>query len=705
MNILITTDRISPILGFLLDELKALQLVPSVHFQREDRFLGPELTSPAWAPGVSSLIRQRFYNSGAESLPNLVVALGFEAAVTALERFEGVKLLTVLMHGDLDFSGRNRKRVVQFKSICQASEALVLMNEWDMTKAISHGSTIPQFLWNPAKNSLDLSPFTSASGDVAVVYDSRQRKLEDLRLEPSIVALQEVVDILGVSLRFMESNAFYWYKDFMASRSYSGTVSLRLRGVSHLYFWDDDADSVAAYSGIVDSPHPIVVRPTVGASLTSRTLRRVVVGSPSTWAYRLISPERVVTPVDIDPKIDVGRPFWEILDSVLEGTKVPWFWEDYGDVGSFSLFPSVAAVENRSDGARPQRIRNMFLALSEDSLTIQLNFEQRVLARREKLVREYVSRGMRCDFVYGENSTNPVRAKDSIIMLYRLLDHLSARQATPSAWFVRDLHWLDEEIVSRGSTQEARAAGKFELERISRSFGTILSPSQESARLFNQLVAREIDVQFTNDELPPGVNHANCVRIEGEELGVTLLYSGGIGSAYKMPSYLDAVAQYLLSEDQGLSDRSLLFDFLVRPAEQHILLDELLQRGIADHPDIRILNGDFDSYEPRTQETVGVLLLESAYASQAFPYKSVSYIEKGLRFLAFSGSPVERFFGPSGVVIPCEADVTSLAETLIQLKLFGHGGADWNSIWHEHSWANRLSTARKLAQVADREDP
>lgn len=705
MNILVTTDRISPVLGFLLDELRALQLVPTVYFQREDRFLGPEVKYPAWAPGVSSLIRERLHTLDSESRPNLVVALGFEAATTAVERFKGAKLLTIFMPGDLDFGGRNRRRTASFDRICSSSEALVLLNEWEMTKAISHGSTIPQFLWNPAKNSLDLSPFTTDNGDVAVVYDSRQRDVNDLEKEPAIVALQEVVETLGASVRFMESNAFYWYKDFMASRSYSGTVSLRLRGISRLFFWDDDADSIAAYSGIVDSPYSIFVRPTVGASLQSRELQQVTVASPATWAYSLVSPERLATSKTSSPAPDVGRPLWEILDTVLEESTLPWFWEDYGDVESFAIFPSVAAVENRSDGARPQRIRNMFLALSKDSLTLQLNFDQRVLSRRELLIRDYTARGIRCDFVYGENSTNPVRSKDGIIRMYRLLDYLSAYQKTPSAWFVRDLHWLDDDIVSAENAREVRDAGKFELERLSRSFGTLFSPSRESAHLFNRLAAEEIDIEFTDDELPPGVNLANCVRIEGETPGVTLLYSGGIGTAYKMPSYLDAIEKYLKKGTSGLRGNLLFFDFLVRPAEQHVLLEELKERGIAEHPDIRILNGDFDSYEPKTQQTVGVLLLESDYAASAFPYKSVSYIEKGLRFLAFRGSPVERFFGPTGVVISCETDSTALVATLEQLAQAGDNEVDWNSIWHEQCWENRAQTAREFAQVADREDP
>lgn len=705
MNILVTTDRISPVLGFLLDELRALQLVPTVYFQREDRFIGPEVKFPAWAPGVSPLLRERLHTLDSESSPTLVVALGFDAANTAVERFKGAKLLTILMPGDLDFGGRNRMRTASFARICGSSEALVLLNEWEMTKAISHGSTIPQFLWNPAKNSLDLSPFTTDNGDVAVVYDSRRRDVNGLEKEPAIVALQEAVETLGASVRFMESNAFYWYKDFMASRSYSGTVSLRLRGISRLFFWDDDADSIAAYSGILDSPHSIFVRPTVGASLQSRGLRQVKVASPATWAYSLVSPERLATSKSTDLGLNTGRPLWEILDTVLEETTVPWFWEDYGDIESFSLFPSVAAVENRSDGARPQRIRNMFLALSKASLTLQLNFDERVLNRRELLIRDYASRGIRCEFVYGENSTNPVRSKDGIIRVYRLLDHLSAHQATPSAWFVRDLHWLDDDIVSAEAVQDTRDAGKFELERLSRSFGTLLSPSRESSRLFNELVAHKIDVEFNDDELPPGVNLANCVRIEGELPGVTLLYSGGIGAAYKMPSYLDAIAQYLLTETPRMRQSSLFFDFLVRPAEEHLLLDELQERGIAEHPDIRILNGDFDNYESKTQETIGVLLLESDYATSAFPYKSVSYIEKGLRFLAFRGSPVERFFGPSGVVISCEADSTALVETLKKLLRASDNEVAWNSIWHQQCWENRALTARNLAQVADREDP
>lgn len=701
MSILITTNRISPLLGAVLSEVESIGISPTVHFQREDRFVGPAPYKPPWLHAGDELMRARLKETEKwASAPAVVLALGLASASKAIDEFAGFPLVTLMTPGDLDFSPQNRAKSRTFAAVNRHSSSFIFVNEWEMTKAVSLGSTTPHFLWNPADLSAHVAPLHSDGGKIAVIYDDSKRVATDIETDSAFDSLKDTAEQLGKSVEFMPANSFYWYSDFMMGRKFANVLRLRLKDVSHALFVDEDADSIISYASMDNEPGEVMVASSVAAGLICRAKPSIAVSSTDTWAARVAGTAEVLADLP-ESSVSVGRPLVEILDSIMEAQVLPDYFEDFGDLDSFAVFLTVAAVENRSDGARPQRIRNMYLALSRSTPTIQVNLDPTVLGRRLKLIRSWLDNGINCEVVYGENSTNPVQSVDAVIQTYRFLDELASGYSTPSCWFVRDLHWLDPDLFSKKAAAKARQAGTFELERMSRSAGTVASPSIESAELFNELTKGHIDIKFPPHELPPAVSRENCVLLRGGTAGTTFLYAGGIGDAYKMGIYLDAVAEFLSGHADG---EEVFFDFLVRPTEQSTLKRQLRDRRLHGHTSIRVLNGNLNEYRPLTAGIVGVLLLESAYANGALPYKSVSYIEKGIPFLVYEGSPAHRVFGRHGVVESIERNVSDVVSVMQQITRGERASnIEWRKVWAEENWDARIHAMREIAAVGSRE--
>lgn len=701
MSILITTNRISPLLGAVLSEVESIGVSPTVHFQREDRFFGPVPYNPPWLHPDDELLRARLKETEDwVSAPAVVLALGMDSALEAIEEFSGFPLVTLMTPGDLDFSLRNNVKSRAFAAVNRHSTCFVFVNEWEMTKAVSLGSTSPHFLWNPADLSANVAPLNSDGGKIAVIYDGSKRAATDIETDNKFDSLKDTAEQLGKNVEFMPANSFYWYSDFMMGRNFANVLRLRLKDVSHALFVDEDADSIISYASMDNQLGEVMVASSVAAGLICRVKPSIAVSSTDTWAARVAGTSEVLSDLS-NSSVSVGRSLVEILDLIMEAQALPDYFEDFGDIDSFAVFLTVAAVENRSDGARPQRIRNMYLALSRSTPTIQVNLDQTVLERRLKLIRSWLDNGINCEVVYGENSTNPVQSVDAVIQTYRFLDELASGYSTISCWFVRDLHWLDPDLFSKKAAAKASTAGTFELERMSRSVGTVAAPSIESAELFNELTKGRIDIEFPPHELPPAVSQENCVLLRGGGEGTTFLYAGGIGDAYKMGIYLDAVAEFL---SRHADREKIFFDFLVRPAEQPTLERQLRDRKLLGQTSIRVLKGNLNDYRPITAGIVGVLLLESAYANRALPYKSVSYIEKGIPFLVYEDSPAHRVFGRHGVVECVERNVCDVVSAIQQItrgeKAFN---IEWRKVWAEDNWDARIQAMREIATVGSRE--
>ena len=703
MNVLVVVNRIGPLVGLVLGEVEAFGYTPLVLNVRERKLYGASSPVPAWLNADGDLPSAEWFERLRDDLGiGHVIGIGIWPSLFAAKNFERRTVVSVLQPGELDFSQRrNKAKLLAFEQLSGSTAGLVFLNEWEMSKAASLGSTAPHFLWNLADSASNIDMLDETSDVVGVVVDTDESTASVLDVEEAVGKLGEALEPEGKKVRVVSSNSFFWYKDFTMGRSFRNVLRLRGKEFSSLFFVGGDADSLA----VAASHSGIEGRCFAAERIEMRLLARNQ-SSISVFGLDKLTHEYVhKTAVEHSPAIKFhshGRSLFSIIEQIIE-KDFPWYWEDYGDFDEFSLYFSVAAVENRSNGARPQRIRNFYLEMAENWVTLQMGLTMNFLGRRFRLVEDWLNSGKHCSLIYGENSTNPVQNRDVIIQVYRLVDLASAVSRTPSLWFVRDLHWLDSGMFPDGPSEIVLRSGVFELTRLNDSFGSFVAPSLESKSMFETLLEPKCQVAFVDDELPPGLTKSACALVHGPQAGITFVYSGGIGSAYQMDSYLEAVASTILDEaSSSIGIGHVYFDFIVRQQEQQQLIDQLEDLGIADSPSIRVLNREFNGYRPLTEKACGVLLLESDYGKGAFPYKSVSYLEKGFKILCFKDSPVNRLFGPLGVTFATgyeSAEVTAaMTRAAADVK-----DVCWQDVWNKHSWANRLKAIQKLAITAERE--
>ena len=703
MNVLVVVNRIGPLIGLVLGEIEASGYTPIVLNVKERKLYGATIPVPAWLNADGDLPSAEWFKALLAELGiGYVIGIGVWPSLFAAKNLDRRTVVSVLQPGELDFSQRrNKPKLLAFEQLADSTAGLVFLNEWEMSKAVSLGSSAPHFLWNLADTSSCTDMFDESSDVVGVVVDTDESIASVLNIENVVSRLGKAVEAEGKKVRVISSNSFFWHKDFTMGRSFRNVLRLRGREFYSVFFVGGDADSLAVAASYNGGLGRCYAAERIEMRLLARHQSSLTVSSVD----KLIHEYGHTCDADVSSSIgnqNHGRSLFSIIDQIME-KDLPRYWEDYGDFDQFSLFFTVAAVENRSNGARPQRIRNFYLEMADNWMTLQLGLTSKFLERRFKLVEDWLNSGKRCVLIYGENSTNPVQNRDVVIQVYRLVDLASSVSQTPSLWFVRDLHWLDSIMFPDGPSAGVLTSGIFELTRLNDSFGSFVAPSLESKMMFETLLESNCEVSFADDELPPGLTQSACALVRGPQEGMTFAYSGGIGSAYRMDAYLKAVTSILLNETSSSSGfGTVYFDFVVRPQEQQALIKQLEELGIAESPFIRVLNGDFNGYRPLTEKACGVLLLESDYGKGAFPYKSVSYLEKGFTILCFKDSPVNRLFGPLGVTFATGYESSEVAATMARV-VEDDTHISWQEIWQKHSWAERLKKIQALAVTAERE--
>lgn len=703
MSSLLFVGSINPAVGLVRSELEKSGEPCFVYNVKEHRFMGgSELTIPVWARDVGTYASQRWFSNLARRLGiEEIVSVGMDALIFAAKINRRLNLVSVLVPGELDISSRRQALIRRFVEATRRTSALVLFDEWEMSKAASLGSEAPHFLWaintSVSKTSDERSPIDKRR--IAVVYEhslyAEAPSLTDLGLEGLDRSLSEA------ELDVISSNSAYWYADADIDREFRSTYALRFGKYTDLVFPNCGPDTIALAQFASEKGTKVYAVESIATVLLSRRCPLVQVVGQSLVMDRLNEDSNVFQHPAEGGEVWTGRSFNEIL-SLVGLADWPWYFEDFGDSEEMNIFLSVAAIENTSSGARPQRIRNMYLAASQDKPTIHLSFNHNLVRRRVELIKYLVDEGICFPIFYGENSTTPVRSRDAVLQISRLLDYLSTNCGTRSAYFVRDVHWLDEqlEVSEAKDVQEIRAAGRFELETLQKSFGAIVAPSHESAQHYAELAKDYFDLDFADAELPPAINPVNAFPAgQGAEdvERTTFVYTGGVSALYSMEAYLNALAEVL-----RVRPEEVFADFIVRPAEQNLLERWLAEVGLESDPRVRVLNGDFSNYVSRTKANVGILLLESAYGRKAFAFKAVSYLERALPFVVYMDSPNHRYFAEDGVTIPVlESD--ALEGVLLESLDVDCSILEFESLWNRESWRERWNQACDIARRKARE--
>jgi len=693
LKILIIVNQFSPFSRAIEEYLKSISPMSSVLYLSSGK--DPQSGGMRWPlnvdPSNEYAIRRWIEENGWDR----VVSIGFDAINFATKKISFMPILGFLEPGDVDISSRRKGRLIGFRRFSSKVRGLCFLNELEMTKAVQIGSNAPHFLIDPSTLSPMDSITSPGSGKVALVYDHRGGNRS-----PKELGFERLVENLGAeNVESVPAQAFYWPVDGEINRKILNTTKLRFQKFENIVFVSHDPASIAGLVLLGNSQGIYAVN-SIESTLLARSLPLIDVGSRLNIEKKICKE----TPLRGSRRrnLTIGRSIAEIM-LLTETDEIPRFFEDFGDFTSYNIFLAGAAIENRSNGARPQRIRNMFLSMASDGVTIPVHFNSRALERRISLFKLWDREGIVAEVFYGENSTTPVADRDALVQVKRLIDFLAAEQGTRSMYFVRDVHWLDKNLPVGNSSKSPELVqnGIFELSQLQQSIGELVAPSFESAKMYSELAAPLFELRFGNLELPPALTEYNRVsvspRVLGSSDGITFVYTGGLGKLYQMDCYLDALRDLF---ESGLEN--VYADFIVRESEAEDLWTELAKRELAEDDRLRILHIDFSEYVSRTKRNAGILLLDSGYGRGAFAYKSVSYLERGIPFIAYRNSPNARYFRKYHCVI----DVSDEQDLLEKMKDLADGqevDVDWGSLWANESWSARWKQVKQGASSRVRE--
>jgi len=562
-----------------------------------------------------------------------------------------------------------------------------LEDQWEMDKAISKNSRIPHLLMRyPAAPRR--SYLTSDSGNVAIIYPKAlKRKAEHLR-RAARDAFNE-----NIKTGLVDIKNLYTQDELIKGHDLYDVLEKKLSKYSYAIFLGTGPHHSTIIRALVHDKQRIVVEQTIGMAHVSEQIdlphRARGLGCIRLMKDIISSSEERSPVSDVLQEESSQNDFLVTLqelwnrDAEQHFEELPAFLEE----GPLNVFFSAGTLQDMTKGARHQRVRNIhdaFLPLN----TLNVFGRHPLPNRRLKAARKMLAKGRRAGIFYGENSTSPM---DRTVNT-ELSDFLKefSRCGGRSMWFVRDLHWL-EKFSNSPWTAERRTEmisdGLYELHEVGDRSDILAAPSHSAGEGFNALLEAVEDKPREWHPLPPAVQPQNILddRALISRDGITLLYTGGISEIYGMELYLSALSQ--LSE-------SVLLDFVVRKPEAAPLREALDRLGLLDTERTRILHTTMDLYRPRTSRTLGMVLLDSRYAKFAFPYKTVTMIERGYPILCFSDMGIADFVTSNRLGCAVERSAEAIHEGISALIKDGAPGIE--KIRKEETWENRAKEVYRL---------
>lgn len=618
-----------------------------------------------------------------------VVSLGLAAGAFAADNVS-MPFLPVLARGDLDFSAARTEMAQDFETLGAATDRLLLDDEWEMDKAAAKGSRA-HHLRTPLLLEEEVPCLASRGAvHVGVIHPDG---MDPERLELHLSALR---DLLGAEAEVtpVTAESLFHRRDLVRKRRFAPTVRDRLASFSQLVLLGSSPHHAAVIAAVRPHWAQTVVEDTIGSGGLAKEVGIVMVGrgvrvaelSARIPTGDVPDLEPMSHPRPLPPGDDVLTT-WDEMRAAVH----PSGYEELAvlrETGPVDVFFSVAPLQDRTDGARPQRIRNMAEALDRPVPALRIFANRALFDRRASALRSLLAAGRPPGILYGENSTSPMPEAALIDDVAALVREFGARGGK-SAWFVRDLHWLDDvEGYLDDEDTQARfiELGRRELEAVGGAVDVLLAPSVASGAGFDQLLGRHGLERRDWVPAPPGVTVTNVSDGSSRprhRQGTTLLYAGGLNNVYSMDSYLECVRA--LGPD-------FLLDFVVRAAEAERLEADLEKHGIPVDGRVRLITAELDHYRPRTSRCVGVILLDSEYAKFSFPYKTVSMIEHGFPILCFEDMGIADFVRQNGLGVACERSVRGVLAGIEDLAT--HGAPGLEAAPRTQSWDSRLADLR-----------
>ncbi|MGM7669976.1 hypothetical protein [Microbacterium sp. A93] len=609
----------------------------------------------------------------------------------------------VLWRGDLDFSAARTLLTEDVQDLTAAVDRIFLQDEYEFDKALSKSSRSAHLLHLDPRGTLATGvPMLDRRPSGPQVVMLHPEGVAQDRCEAQAGMLRQVAEHHGGTLTTLSASALYRRRDVHRRRPLAGTAAARLEGFTHVVLTGSSRDHQAVADLLLEAGDGdrLVVEETIGMGYwaADRGFTRTGRGARLAGALHEV--------LDLTSAADDGedqggqpsgpssgtQPGQDLLRGYLAamGRPVERSYEQLQalqDSGPLNVFFSTSPLEDRTDGARPQRVRNMATALDRQGSSVRLYSTPSVFERRAKLVERLLDSGRPAGLLYGENSTSPIPF-EHIPGAVATLAQTMRRHGGRSAWFVRDLHWLEEfdgyldEADRRAQMQHD---GLRELQVVEAAVDVLVAPSDAAGTGFNALLERHGEPARTWFALPPAVAPQNTAAglpeaIGADEESTTLLYAGGVSELYGLDEYLAAL--------NGL-DESLLLDFVVRPLEVGRLHAMLELHGLQAHPGLRVITESLEWYVPRSRRTIGAVLLGGSYARFSFPYKTMSLIERGYAVLCFEDMAIADFVQDRRIGVACPRSQDGVREGI--QALLRHDLAGLTQAREQETWDVRVA--------------
>ncbi|WP_190247248.1 glycosyltransferase [Brevibacterium casei] len=358
----------------------------------------------------------------------------------------------------------------------------------------------------------------------------------------------------------------------------------------------------------------------------------------------------------------------------------------------FDLFFSVAPIESRNDGARPQRIRAMSQAFDDPEVPlVRMTSNSNLLHRRLRGATALTKSGAKPRWGYGENSTAPMPIESREALASGLND---LRQAgLRFAWYVRDFHWLDPDSTvsqERDDLAQMRDAGLAEFAAMRQVSDVLYAPSIKAAKRFDELLRKyNASAGFDWKALPPGIDPSNCLAglnpHSSQNADLHIIYSGGLGGVYDIGTAMKALSQW---------GKKWELQVIVRPEDENAarkLTSAMPSRRV------KISSGEFASVSVPNGKTIGLALLDSDYGLASFPLKVMSYLEKRIPVLVYRGSSPASLVQSYGAGLIADRESESVVSALeSHLDISGESQeVNWLRLHRQESWASRAEEVRR----------
>lgn len=716
--------------NFISAVRQANRSTPVFHLQHpaQSTFDTPEV--PAWVepvgtvPPLTRLSRSFYATVARERGVDFILAVGVDAILRASSLDLGIPLAGIIPRGDVDFSKRRKQKLADFQAASAAADLLFFEGLHEMDKAVSHQSRSPHCLLplfgekSEFLNTDSVRPFVS----IVVPHDwslERQKLTETQYLDSPLYQLAD--------FEIIDSDALYSEKDFLFSRGFPGTLRYRISPRSTHVMVVGNSRNHAPLISALERNHPD--RYVLDATITNRDLAlrngidTAKIGQGAALLRRLHevitgpTPSRLVErPMHNSPtQVAGGVELIELFAKALRHPMPWWFEQEICDPAAreFDVFFSVAAVEDRADGARPMRIRAVSEQFGSDGvLTVRLSASEGIFKRRAEAILGMIQHGVRPRYFYGENSTAPME-QHVVNRLTDLMRRLKSK-GIRSGWFVRDLHWLSDDANYSANGEltsvERVARGVHEARSMQQVADIFYAPSTPTVSMFEALLSSHNVRPKRWASLPPAVADYRTLPSPSGKLSgpIKLVYSGGYGDVYRMDTLIAALTNHTAPLD---------VTWFVRPGDNSRLVADLLPESEGDGPDEnvggttldlspselppghQIQNSEFLGFDPGHDRYIGLILLDSEYAKDSFPFKFMSYLEKRIPVAVYDDMAVVDLVREYQLGIVCKRDGFTLNHLLERAEEFYSNDVNWTQIFTDQSWNARMTAVRNsLAQ-------